>query len=166
MFPVGSRRRSGPLAPRRGERVRERGRAWLSLGLAAGLCSLLVVCSARASDKPAGLAKCGPPPADVPQLKSYVDVQVPARYWLEVVWRDGEWQPAEHLPMPHHHATRLEVTNVADFPALAKHRDARVRMTIDVRSRDIRKVPNRDEWRATYAAAMVAACVAPRPPRP
>ena len=65
---------------------------------------------------------------------------------------------ADNLPMPYHHATRLELTNVAAFPSLAKHRGVRVRLTIDITSRDIRKVPNRNEWRATYAARIVRAC--------
>ena len=133
-----------------------------SLALAAGLCSLLVVAPARASDKVARLAKCaGSPPAGVPQLASYNDVQVPGRYWIDVIWQDREWQPAEHLPMPHHHATRLELTNVAAFPALVRRRDGRVRLTIDITSRDIRKVPDRNEWRATYAATIVQACLPP-----
>jgi hypothetical protein len=63
--------------------------------------------------------------------------------------------------MPHHHATRLELTNVAAFPALARHRDRRVRLTIDVTSREIRKVSDRNEWRATYAATIVQACLPP-----
>jgi hypothetical protein len=143
-----------------------RGRAWLWLALTAGLCSPLVVGRARASDKAAGLAKCGgSAPANVPQLTSYIDVRVPARYWIEVTWRDGEWQPADHLPMPHHHATRLELTNLAAFPALARHREGRVRLTIDVSSRETHKVPNRNEWRTTYTATIVAAC-APPAPRP
>jgi hypothetical protein len=97
----------------------------------------------------------------VPRLASYNDVQVPGRYWVDVTWQDGEWRPADPLPMPHHHATRLELTNLAAFPALVRHRDARVRVTIDVTSRDVRKVPDRNEWRATYAATIVEACVAP-----
>ena len=134
----------------------------LSLGLAAGLCSLLVVAPAHASDKAGGLAKCAAsPPAGVPQLASYNDVQVPARYWIDVTWQEREWQPADHLPMPHHHATRLELTNVAAFPGLARYRDGRVRLTIDVTSRDIRKVPDRNEWRTTYAATIVQACLPP-----
>jgi hypothetical protein len=134
----------------------------LSRALAAGLCSLLVVAPARASDKRGPLAKCaGSPPAGVTELASYNDVQVPARYWIDVSWRDGEWQATEHLPMPHHHATRLELTNVAVFPALARHRDRHVRLTLDITSRDIRKVPDRNEWRATYAATIVQACLPP-----
>ena len=104
---------------------------------------------------------CGAPPAGVAQLASYTDVDVPARYWVEVTWQDGEWRPAGSLPMPYHHATRLELTNVAAFPSLAQHRDGRVRLTIDITSRDIRKVANRNEWRATYAASIVRACVPP-----
>jgi hypothetical protein len=112
-----------------------------------------------ASGKQVGLAKCGEPPAGVPQLASYNDVKVPARYWVDVAWQEGEWRPAERLTMPHHHATRLELTNVAAFPSLARHRDGRVRLTINLTSRDIRKVPDRNEWRATYAATIVEACV-------
>ena len=119
---------------------------------------MFVVAPARASTKPTGLAKCGAPPAGVPQLVSYNDVKVPARYWVDVAWHDGEWRPAGQLPMPHHHATRLELTNLGAFPALARHRDGRVRLTIDITSRDIRKVPSRNEWRATYAARIVEAC--------
>ena len=104
---------------------------------------------------------CGAPPAGVAQLASYDEVKVPARYWVDVTWQDGEWRPADDLPMPYHHATRLELTNVAAFPSLAKHRDARVRLTIDITSRDIQKAPNRNQWRATYAASIVRACVPP-----
>jgi hypothetical protein len=100
----------------------------------------------------------------VPQLASFIEVQVPARYWVDVRWQGAQWHPAEPLPMPHHHATRLELTNVATFPGLTKHRDARVRLTIDVRSREIHKVPNRNEWRATYTATIVDACLPPEPP--
>ena len=131
----------------------------LPLCITAGLCSLLVVGPARASGKPARLATCGGPPAGVAQLTSYDDVEVPSRYWVEMTWRDGEWWPADNLPMPYHHATRLELTNIAAFPLLAKHRDGRVRLTIDITSRDIRKVPNRNEWRARYTASIVRACV-------
>ena len=134
---------------------------WLPLCITAGLCGLLVVAPARASGKPASLATCGAPPAGVAQLASYVDVAVPARYWVDMTWQDREWRPAGSLPMPYHHATRLELTNVAAFPSLAKHRDGRVRLTIDITSRDVRKVPNRNEWRATYAASIVRACVPP-----
>ena len=36
---------------------------------------------------------CGAPPAGVAQLASYDDVEVPARYWIDVTWQDGEWRP-------------------------------------------------------------------------
>jgi hypothetical protein len=102
---------------------------------------------------------CAEPPAGVPQLASYVDVKVPAKYWVDMTWQDGEWRPAAHIPMPHHHATRLELTNVTEFAALARHRDKRVRLTVEVASRDIRKVPGRNQWRATYHARILALCV-------
>ena len=106
-----------------------------------------------------GLPKCADPPPGVPQLASYVDVKVPAKYWVDMAWQDGEWRPAAHIPMPHHHATRLELTNVAELAALAAHRDKRVRFTVEIASRDIRKVTDRNEWRATYRANILGACV-------
>ncbi len=108
------------------------------------------------SDPP---ASCAEPPAGVPQLASYVDVKVPAKYWVDMIWQDGEWRPAAHIPMPHHHATRLELTNVAEFATLAAHRDKRVRLTVEIGSRDIRKVPGRNEWRANYGARILTLCL-------
>ena len=113
---------------------------------------------AQASGK-ARLPACGDPPAGVPQLASYVDVKLPATYWVDMTWQDGEWRPAEHIPMPHHHATRLELTNAADFTSLVAHRSKRVRFTVEIASRDIRKVANRNEWRATYRARILGVCV-------
>ena len=139
-----------------------------SFVVAAGLSCLLVVVAAHASDKTVGLAKCGgTPPANVQRLASFIDIQVPSRYWVDVTWRGGQWHPADPLPMPHHHATRLELTNEAAFPALTKHREGRVRLTIDVSSRETHKVPNRNDWRTTYTATIVQACVpSTRRPRP
>jgi len=123
--------------------------------LVAGLCWALVAITAHAS----GLPSCAEPPAGVPRLASYVDVKVPAKYWVDMTWQDGEWRPADHIPMPHRHATRLELSNVADFASLAAHRSKRLRFTIDIASRDIHKVPDRNEWRATYRGRILSLCV-------
>ena len=122
------------------------------LAVIAGACVLL-------SPLAAPLAVCVEPPAGVSQLASYVDLKVPAKYWVDMIWQDGEWRPEAHIPMPHHHATRLELTNVAEFAALAAQRDKRVRFTVEITSRDIRKVPDRNEWRATYRAKILGVCV-------
>ena len=95
----------------------------------------------------------------MPQLASYVDVKVPAKYWVDMTWQDGEWRPAEHIPMPHHHATRLELTNVLEFASLSANRNKRVRFTVEIASRDIRKVADRNEWRTTYRARILSLCV-------
>jgi hypothetical protein len=95
----------------------------------------------------------------VARLASYVDVQVPATYWVEMISDGGEWRPADHIPMPHHHATRLELVNLADFPALNAHHGERVRFTVEITSREIRQVPARGEWRATYHARIVGVCI-------
>ena len=57
---------------------------------------------------------------------------------------------------------RLKLTNVADVTGLAAHRNKRDRFTVEIASRDIRKVPDRNEWRATYRARILGVCVQAR----
>lgn len=135
------------------------GSGWLSLCVAVGLLSTLMSRPAHGSDDPATLSACGGPPAGTSQLTSFVNLKVPAKYWVEMAWHDREWWPAGHIPMPHHHATRLELTNLADFTSLDAHRTERVRLTIEITSREIRKVPDRYQWRATYHAKILEACL-------
>jgi hypothetical protein len=57
--------------------------------------------------------------------------------------------------MPRHHATRLELANLAEHPSLAELQAHTVRFTLELLSRDLVKVPRRDEWRATYHARVI-----------
>jgi hypothetical protein len=106
----------------------------------------------------ATLPACGEPAAAARKLDSYVTAEVPGTYWLDMVFADTEWRPAESIAMPHHHATRLELTNLAEHPALAAHQVRTVRFTVELLTRDIRQVAGRNEWRATYQARIVAVC--------
>jgi hypothetical protein len=125
-----------------------------------GLCLLaLLSAHAFAAGRPAKLPACGPAPAGAARLASYVGVQVPGTYSVDVTWQDGEWRPADNLPMPHHHATRLELTNAAAFTSLDGHRAERVRLTVEITARDVRKVSGRGQWRTTYHARILDACV-------
>lgn len=100
-----------------------------------------------------------------PQLTSYLEAKVPATYWLDLTFDGGEWRPASFLPMPHHHATRLELANVADFPELARTHP-RVRVTLELTAREVRQVPGQHRWRTTYHARLLTVCPAPAPSRP
>lgn len=75
-------------------------------------------------------------------------------YTLDVYPRDGGWWWNGHLPMPYHHATRIEWTNVSDFPSLTGSTTPH-RFTFVMDKRDIVKVPKRREWRATYYARIL-----------
>ncbi len=110
-----------------------------------------------AADRPGSVSPCEE--SALAQLKSYVDVEVPATRWVDMVSDGGDWRPADHIAMPHHHASRLELANVADFPALTAHQSGRVRFTVEITSREIHQVPGRREWRATYFARIIAVCV-------
>lgn len=104
------------------------------------------------------VARCGAAPVDVPQLASYWDAAPPRKFWLDMR-HDRAWEPAAQLAMPYHHASRLELTNLAAFPALDALRDRRVRFTIEITGREIEKRAHEDEWLATYAARIAAVCV-------
>jgi len=114
---------------------------------------------ARPASPGAGLSPCGESAPAVPRLASYVDLEIPATRWVDMISDGGEWQPEAHIPMPHHHASRLELANLGDFPDLAAHRGGRIRLTVEITSREVRQVPGRREWRATYHARIVAACI-------
>ena len=105
------------------------------------------------------IVACGESPPDVPILASFWDVQLPALYWLDMAYEGSAWAPAIAIPMPYHHATRLELTNVGDFPALADHSNTKVRFTLELLSRDIRPSANQREWRTTYKARIVSVCI-------
>jgi len=109
-----------------------------------------------------GAADAAPPcpgPA-VPRLESYLDVRIPDVYWLEMNHGSGGWEPAQHLRMPLHHATRLDLTNLADFPHLAAGVTGPVRLVIEITARDIEHDPARATWFATYHARIVEVCPA------
>jgi len=118
--------------------------------------------SPRTGVEHGGLPGCGDAAPGAPRLESYADVQIPATYWVDMTFDGGEWRPAAPIAMPHHHATRLVLTDVTDFAALADHQGERVRFTVEVTSREIHQVVGRRAWRATYYARILAACIADR----
>jgi hypothetical protein len=106
---------------------------------------------------------CRAPSAGVRRLDSYAAVEIPGRYWVEMVFDGREWAPADPLPMPRHHATRLELTNVGEISALTAPRAERLRFTIEITSREIRQVADREQWRATYFARVLEVCAPSAP---
>jgi hypothetical protein len=115
--------------------------------------------SASSAGQDGGLPPCEESAPAVARLESYGNVHVPATYWVEMISDGSEWRPADPIAMPHHHASRLELANLADFPALAGRPRERVRFTVEITSRQIQQVSGRREWRATYHARIVAVCI-------
>lgn len=99
-------------------------------------------------------------PTGFSELQSYGELELPGVYWVDMRFDGLEWSPVRTPEMPLHHGSRLDVQNVADFPQLDLHRARPVRMTVEVSSRTIIQVRER-EWRATYHARILDVC-APR----
>lgn len=96
-----------------------------------------------------------------PRLEDYALVADGRRYFVDVT-RDpstGEWQPTPLPRMPHHHASRLSLRGLTDYPGLLTLGDERPRFVIELLSHTIEQVPGRHEWRAEYVARVVEVCV-------
>ena len=102
-----------------------------------------------------------PCPTSVARLASWSDVRVPGVYWLDMRRAEGGWEPAEPIAMPHNHATRLELTNVAEVPLLGRAVGARARVVVELTDRDLEKDDSRATWFATYRARVVEVCAPP-----
>jgi hypothetical protein len=98
-----------------------------------------------------------PEPA-VARLESYWNVEIGQRYWLDMIREDGEWRPAASIPMPHHHATRLELVNLDEFPQLGGA--TRARLVVVLVSRDIEQA-RPGQWFTTHHARVVEGCALP-----
>lgn len=95
-------------------------------------------------------------PRDRTPALSLIDLEYDAPYHLVVTREEGEWVAAERLPMPRHHASRIDWRNLADFPALADA-TGRLRFTLKIEERAIQRVAER-RWDARYTAVIVAVC--------
>ncbi len=88
----------------------------------------------------------------------YNAVEIGGSYFVDVEQSAGEWAPAGHVPMPHHHATRIEWTNPQRIAELGPAATGRLRFTLTALSREIRPVPGRQQWRVTVQARITAIC--------
>ena len=123
---------------------------------------MLAACSATAEPAvtaPGPVVTASPCPAD-PGVAAldYNEVEIGGSYFVDVEQHAGEWAPAGHVPMPHHHATRIEWTNPERIAELGPAATGRLRFTLTVESREIRPVPGRQEWRVTVQARITAIC--------
>lgn len=107
-------------------------------------------------DAPATAPAPCPAEPGAPAL-DYNDIEIGGSYFVDVEQRAGEWAPAGHVPMPHHHATRIEWTNPERLAGLGDAR-GRLRFTLTVESREIRPVSGRQAWRVTVKARITAIC--------
>lgn len=95
-------------------------------------------------------------------MSSYYEIEVPGTYWVDMNFepKSGSWKVARRIRMPEDYSTRLRFTNVREYSQLASYRDRRIRFTVELQSRQVRKV-DEVSWLATYSAKVVGLCAAP-----
>ncbi len=108
-------------------------------------------------DEVARKARCRNPPGE--KLVSFNSVELRRLYWIDMYDDGAGWQPIDHLPAPYHHATRLELTNAADFAHRFRRGTRRARFLLEIRGREIRPASAGRPWLTTYRAYILEACV-------
>lgn len=94
-----------------------------------------------------------PSPEGIPRLTSAHELEVPGDYWFEACLEHGQWMPVPALAVLPHHAVRIDLTNLDDFPELAAHAGDRMRFEVHVVARELRVVDSRSHaWRNTLRA--------------
>jgi len=84
-------------------------------------------------------------------------VDMAKRYWVEMNFIANTWQPDPLIRPAHHHRSRLDLDNIDDFPGLAHAQRARV--TVQLTTSDISKIPDRYEWRSVFHARILRVCI-------
>jgi hypothetical protein len=119
----------------------------------------------------APIAACPTAPTAT-HLDDYAQATDGARYWVDVtrVPTTGEWLPTPLPRMPRHHASRLELRNLAAHPALARAaaraggQAMTLRFVFDLLAHHIESVSSQHQWRGTYEASVVDVCLPPPAP--
>lgn len=93
-------------------------------------------------------------------LRSFNEVDVHRAYRMEVVRGEAGWAPLHTLPMPLHHATRIEWTNLGAFEKeLAGHDHAT--FVFRMEREETEPVRLRRQWRRTWYATIARVVPAP-----
>jgi hypothetical protein len=123
------------------------------VGLLASLLLRLAVAATPGSLPPCNTDQIFPRLHDygalTPGLSLYVDVKAD---------QVGELVPIGPIAMPDRHASRLEWTNLAAWPVLEQAANTVLRIRFTYLDRQIAKVPERLQWRATYRARIEEVC--------
>jgi hypothetical protein len=123
------------------------------VGLLASLLLRLAVAATPGSLPPCNTDQSFPRLHDygalTPGLSLYVDVKAD---------QVGELVPIGPIAMPDRHASRLEWTNLAAWPVLEQAANTVLRIRFIYLDRQIAKVPERLQWRATYRARIEEVC--------
>lgn len=78
---------------------------------------------------PPEMPPCQASRGDVLALESLGSIAEGQRYTIDVIWEEEGWSPPTTLPMPDHHASRLEWLGLEAFPSLEGHKGGPVRFS-------------------------------------
>lgn len=94
------------------------------------------------------------------RLASFGDVTIPSTFDVDMVLDDGEWRPAPSIRLVLHHATRLEIENLADFEkGLPTAPGARAVFTLTFVDERIQPPASGSGYfRSTYSARITQVC--------
>lgn len=101
-------------------------------------------------------------PERVPRLDSYLGIAPRSEFYVDVKWEEpGGFVPATPIKMPLHHSSRLEWTNLKQWPTLRQRHERVLRIRFKYLGAKIEKIPDQNRWSATYSAEIEDICLAP-----
>jgi hypothetical protein len=101
-------------------------------------------------------------PERVPRLDSYIGIAPQSEFYVDVKWeKPGGFVPTTPIKMPLHHSSRLEWTNLEQWPVLRQRHEQVLRIHFKYLGAKIEKIPDRNRWSATYSAEIEGICLAP-----
>ena len=127
-------------------------------------CSLFLLNSANGTGART-LSESRPPAKMVRPIKFTGEMVTGKTYRAVVVYHGdtGMWWPVG-LRIPRHHGVHVNWKNISDYPRVKKQQQAGQRLifTYTVLSKDIRKVPDRWQWRTSYECRIIGHAEAPK----
>jgi len=125
---------------------------------------LAAACAATQPPRAVSVPACAESGAQ-PSLFQTLDARIPGTYRVDMTYDGGEWVPATLVGSPLHHATRVELVNLADFEPLPHDRP--LTFVVELLDQEVREATTGAEnagarggksLRSTYRAKIVSIC--------
>lgn len=104
---------------------------------------------------------CQPLASGLPVFDSYYDVADGARFQATLRYdpQSHDWAVEPQPEILHHHATRIDWSNLDTIGGLGRASGGEVHVTFRFESSEVEKIPDEHAWLSTHVATIETACL-------